>query len=60
MSIFIADAAFDDDSTLALAKISTIVASIVAGLLGWFLLRESRSSDPVAQCRLESGRAPDR
>ena len=60
MSIFIADAAFDDDATLALAKISTIIASIVAGLLGWFLLRESRSSDPVAQCRLESDRTPDR
>jgi NhaA family Na+:H+ antiporter len=40
MSIFIANAAFSDLATLQQAKLSIIVASIMAGLLGWLLLRD--------------------
>lgn len=40
MSIFIANAAFSDLATLQLAKLSIIVASVVAALLGWLLLRD--------------------
>lgn len=42
MSIFIANAAFTDMATLQLSKLSIIVASVVAALLGWLLLRERR------------------
>jgi NhaA family Na+:H+ antiporter len=42
MSIFIANAAFTDVATLQLSKLSIIVASVVAALLGWVLLRERR------------------
>ena len=38
MSIFIANEAFDDPALLAEAKVAIIVASLVAGLLGWALL----------------------
>ncbi|HET6565587.1 MAG TPA: Na+/H+ antiporter NhaA [Xanthomonadales bacterium] len=42
MSIFIANAAFSDTATLQLAKLSIIVASVMAAILGWLLLREKR------------------
>jgi NhaA family Na+:H+ antiporter len=41
MSIFIADAAFDNAATLVSAKLSIIVASVISGSLGWFLLRRA-------------------
>jgi Na+/H+ antiporter NhaA len=43
MSIFIANAAFTDLATLQLAKLSIIVASVMAALLGWLLLRDRRA-----------------
>lgn len=39
MSLFIANLAFDDPALLAMAKIGILVASLVSGLVGWFLLR---------------------
>lgn len=39
MAFFIADMAFEDRHALELAKISVLGASIVAGLLGWIVLR---------------------
>lgn len=39
MSIFIATAAFSDPATLTLVKLSIMLASIIAGIIGWFMLR---------------------
>ncbi len=39
MSIFIADAAFNDPAMLSLAKLSVMMASILAGVIGWVVLR---------------------
>lgn len=41
MSIFVATAAFNDEGDLALAKASAIVASVLAGCIGWFMLRSA-------------------
>ena len=43
MSIFIADAAFADSGPLALAKVSVMVACVLAAGLGWWLLRGAPS-----------------
>lgn len=42
MSIFIADAAFEDLETLSLVKLSVILASLTAGVLGWAVLQRHR------------------
>lgn len=39
MSIFIASAAFVEPAALMLAKLSVILASLIAGTIGWFILR---------------------
>lgn len=39
MSLFIADLAYDEPSTLALAKVGILIASVVAGLGGYLILR---------------------
>ena len=39
MSLFIADLAFGHDSSLMSAKVGILVASTLAGLMGWLLLR---------------------
>ncbi|MHB8791812.1 MAG: Na+/H+ antiporter NhaA [Thermoleophilia bacterium] len=44
MSLFITLLAFEDASQLALAKTGILVASLFAGLLGWFLLRTAKSA----------------
>lgn len=49
MSIFIANAAFSDWATLQQAKLSIIIASVMAALLGWLLLREKRKTRPVPE-----------
>ena len=43
MSIFIAGLAFGESPLLTTAKLAILAASIVSGLLGWLLLRGSRS-----------------
>jgi NhaA family Na+:H+ antiporter len=47
MSIFIATSAFADHNLLANAKLSVIVASVVAGIIGWMLL--TRVTAPATQ-----------
>jgi Na+/H+ antiporter NhaA len=47
MSIFIATSAFADHNLLANAKLSVIVASVVAGIIGWMLL--TRVTAPTTQ-----------
>lgn len=44
MSLFITLLAFEDASQLALAKTGILVASLFAGMLGWFLLRTAKSA----------------
>ncbi len=39
MSFFIADVAFTDPATLAMAKLSVMLASVIAGAGGWIVLR---------------------
>jgi len=41
MSLFITELAFTDEASIASAKIGILIASIVAGVAGWFLLRRS-------------------
>jgi NhaA family Na+:H+ antiporter len=43
MSLFVASLAFDNSETLAMAKAGILVASLVAGGLGFWLLRGLRS-----------------
>jgi len=45
VSLFIAELAFDDESLIAEAKVGILAASILAGLLGWFVFRLSPSVD---------------
>ncbi|MDQ2670897.1 MAG: Na+/H+ antiporter NhaA, partial [Gemmatimonadota bacterium] len=47
MSLFIAALAFDDPALLAAAKIGVLGASLVAGVIGWTMLRR-RFSDRAA------------
>ena len=42
MSIFITGLAFEDESLIAQAKLSILIASLAAGVMGYFLLRYSR------------------
>lgn len=51
MSIFIADLAFVGAERLTLAKIGILVASIIAGLVGWLVLSPpSRVLEPAHRC----------
>ncbi|HSG64319.1 MAG TPA: Na+/H+ antiporter NhaA, partial [Gammaproteobacteria bacterium] len=48
MSIFIADAAFEDPEMLTLVKLSVMAASVAAGLIGWSVLRRpERMATPL-------------
>lgn len=50
MSFFIAGVAFTDAKTLALVKLSVLLASVLAGIIGWIVLRcVSRASDKRTQ-----------
>lgn len=52
MSLFIADLAFDDSNLLASAKVGILVASIVAGGIGYVLLsRSARGAWDRRRCR---------
>lgn len=46
MSLFIADLAFAQSAYLVSAKVGILVASVVAGLAGWMILRSARTSAP--------------
>ena len=43
MSLFITDLAFSDDSLIENAKLGILVASLVAGMIGWTILRGASS-----------------
>jgi NhaA family Na+:H+ antiporter len=43
MSLFITDLAFSDDSLVEAAKLSILVASVIAGGVGWVILRGASS-----------------
>jgi NhaA family Na+:H+ antiporter len=45
VSLFIADLAFDDPRLIAQAKVGILAASVIAGVVGWLLLRAAGSSD---------------
>jgi Na+:H+ antiporter, NhaA family len=44
MSLFITDLAFSDGSLVDAAKFGILVASLIAGLVGWTILRTATSS----------------
>ncbi len=44
MSLFISDLAFDDDRLVDAAKLGILVASLIAGVVGWTILRGASSS----------------
>lgn len=51
MSLFIANLAFNDMETLAVAKVGIFTASLISGVVGWLILNaiesEKEKSDPV-------------
>jgi Na+/H+ antiporter NhaA len=47
MSIFIATAGFEDRALLAQAKLSVLVASALAGIIGWVVL--TRVTSPAVE-----------
>lgn len=44
MSIFIADLAFHNDNLIVISKVSILAASLIAGLIGYFILRNNKIS----------------
>ncbi len=46
MSLFISDLAFTDGPLLDVAKLGILVASLIAGVVGWMILRGASSSLP--------------
>ena len=44
MSLFIANLAFPEESVLELGKTALLLASLIAGLVGWLLLRTAPST----------------
>ena len=54
MALFIANLAFSDPTTLEIAKLGILSASLASGILGWVLLSSSaESTEPVEQADLE-------
>jgi NhaA family Na+:H+ antiporter len=43
MSLFISDLAFSNGSLVAAAKLGILVASLIAGVVGWTILRGASS-----------------
>ncbi|MGH2679044.1 MAG: Na+/H+ antiporter NhaA [Actinomycetota bacterium] len=58
VSLFMAELAFDDGSLIAEAKVGILAASVLAGFLGWFVLRLSPSVDEEPPADVEHG-TPD-
>jgi NhaA family Na+:H+ antiporter len=48
VSLFIAELAFDDEPLIAEAKVGILAASVVAGALGWIVLRLSPSTEDAS------------
>ena len=59
VSLFMAELAFDDGSLIAEAKVGILAASILAGLLGWFVFRLVPSIDEETLAALEGEGATD-
>ncbi|HUF59739.1 MAG TPA: Na+/H+ antiporter NhaA [Actinomycetota bacterium] len=59
VSLFITELAFDDGSLIAEAKVGVLAASILAGLLGWFVFRLSPSVDEETLADVEEQGATD-
>lgn len=59
VSLFIAELAFDDGSLIAEAKVGILAASILAGLLGWFVFRLSPSVDEETLADVDEQGATD-
>ena len=49
VSIFISSLAFDDAAQLMEAKVAVLVASVIAGLLGYMALRERRAAEQSSE-----------
>jgi NhaA family Na+:H+ antiporter len=49
VSIFISSLAFDDPAFLLQAKTAVLAASVLAGVVGYFALREEGKLEPVAK-----------
>ncbi|MEN8122840.1 MAG: Na+/H+ antiporter NhaA [Bacteroidota bacterium] len=45
MSIFIADLAFHNNEMIIISKVSILAASLIAGLIGYFILRNNKKSN---------------
>ena len=43
MSLFISDLAFPDGSLVEVAKLGILIASLIAGVVGWTILRGASS-----------------
>jgi Na+/H+ antiporter NhaA len=48
VSLFIAELAFDDEASIAEAKVGILAASVLAGALGWIVLRLSPSVEDAS------------
>jgi NhaA family Na+:H+ antiporter len=48
VSLFIGELAFDDEASIAEAKVGILAASVLAGALGWILLRLSPSVEDAS------------
>jgi NhaA family Na+:H+ antiporter len=55
VSLFMTELAFDDGALIAEAKVGILAASILAGALGWFILRLSPSVDDGTIGDVEDG-----
>jgi NhaA family Na+:H+ antiporter len=57
MSLFIANLAFVDAAVLDAAKVGIFAASLLAGVLGWIILRSTSTptavEEPVSEARVE-------
>ncbi|MDQ3702505.1 MAG: Na+/H+ antiporter NhaA [Chloroflexota bacterium] len=58
MSLFIATLAFDDEALLVAAKLGILAASLVAGLVGWALLRTPPVAASAIAATIETTRPP--
>ena len=59
VSLFVAELAFDDEALIAEAKVGILAASILAGALGWIVLRLSPSVHGETSDEVEDGATSD-
>ena len=48
MSLFIANLAYEEDNLVAAAKMGIIIGSLIAGLLGYLVLRSTLKEPKIA------------